>query len=281
MREAAELAARSDLVVLVVGDSEATCGESKDRADLTLPGRQVDLVDVVVDAVAAADEASRTPVVLVLINGRPPAIERQAGRVAAVVEAWYPGDRGGTAVAEVLFGRVNPAGRLPVTFPRSVGQVPLYATMLHYTRQGYVDQAATPLYAFGHGLSYTSFACSDLEIVPPEIGLDGRVTVSFTVRNTAGVVGDEVVELYVSDRHSSVARPERELRRFARVHLEPGAGERLRFTLTSADLELLDAQMRPVVEPGAFDVHVGNGTDVWLSDSFSVARSPSAGRATP
>lgn len=255
MREASQLAARSDLAVLVVGDSEATCGESMDRADLVLPGRQAELVDAVIDAA----EAIGTPVALVLINGRPAAIGPQAERVGAVVEAWYPGDRGGTAVAEVLFGRANPAGRLPLTFPRSVGQIPLYASMLHYTRQGYVDQAATPLYAFGHGLSYTSFALSDLEVVPDEIGPNGLVTVSITVRNTGAVAGDEIVRLSLGDRYSSVARPERELRRFARVHLDPGREARLCFTLTPTDLELLDSQMERVVEPGVFDVYLDGG----------------------
>lgn len=269
--QAAGAARAADVVVLAIGEGEIMSGEAASRATLDLPGVQLDLVK----AVAAAGK----PVVAVLFNGRPLAIGDVVEAVPAVLEAWFPGTQAGHAIADVLFGDVNPGGKLPATFPRSVGQVPIYynhkstgrpaAAGNRYTSK-YIDMPVTPLFPFGFGLSYTSFEMTDLQINPAAIGRGGQVRVSVNLRNTGDRAGDEVVQLYIQDVASSVTRPVRELRGFERVRLEPGASRRVEFLLTPAHLGFHDREMRFVVEPGAFKVWVGTSSVGGLEGTFRV-----------
>jgi beta-glucosidase len=244
---AVTIAARSDAAIIVAGIEE---GEFRDRASLALPGHQEELIRAVA--------ATGTPVVLVLVGGSAITMSRWLEHVAAIVHVWYPGEEGGNAVADVLFGDANPAGRLPITFPMAEGQLPL--TYDHKpTGRGddYLDLTGQPLFPFGFGLSYTTFEYADLTITPAAIGASGVVTVNCTVRNTGTRAGDEVVQLYVRDILASVARPVLELKGFTRVHLAPGEEQRITFSLSTDQLTMLDRDMNRVVEPGAFRVLVG------------------------
>lgn len=250
----------------------ATCGEGFDRTDLAPPGVQSELVNAVL--------GTGTPTVLVLVHGRPYSVPDIARRVPAILEAWYPGEQGGTALAEVLFGKVNPSGKLPISVPRSVGNSPAFynhkpSARGHYHRPGtpeepgrdYVFAPPTPLWGFGHGLSYTTFRYSDLRVSPDSILPGGRVRVSVAVENVGKRAGKEVVQLYVSDTVSSVTTPVRALRRFRKIDLGPGEAREVEFELGPGDLALLDQHMEWVVEPGEFEVTVGG-----LSAVFEVMR---------
>ncbi len=250
----------SDVAVIVAGAEE---GEFRDRARLGLPGRQ----EALIQAVAATGK----PTVVVLIGGS--AITMPwLDRVSAVIDAWYPGEAGGEAVADVLFGDANPAGRLPITFPVAEGQLPLYYNHKPTGRgDDYVDLTGQPLFPFGFGLSYTTFAYADLAIDPAEIGADGAATVRFTVTNAGKRAGDEVVQLYVRDLLASVARPVMELKKFARVHLDPGERREIVFQLGRDDLRMLDRDLHWVVESGAFRVMVGaSSKDIRLRGQLTV-----------
>jgi beta-glucosidase len=271
--EAVAVARRADLALLVVGESAQMSGEAGSRAYLDLPGRQRELVRAVAEA--------GVPVVLVLMNGRPLTIPWESAHVPAVVEAWFLGTQTGNAVADVLFGDYNPSGKLPVTFPRTVGQVPIYYNHTNtgrppspdnkYTSR-YVDEQYTPLYPFGFGLSYTTFRYTGLALSAKRIRPDGRIGVSAEVENTGRLAGDEVVQLYIRDLAASVTRPVRELKGFRRVTLAPGERRRVEFTLTPAELGSYDRRMRFVVEPGAFKVWVGPSSAEGLEADFEVVR---------
>ncbi len=244
---ATRVAAASDVAIVVAGVEE---GEFRDRAQLALPGAQEELIR----AVAATGK----PVVVVLIGGSAITMSRWIDSVGAVLHAWYPGEEGGNAVADVLFGDESPGGRLPVTFPLSEGQLPL--TYDHKpTGRGddYVDLTGQPLFPFGYGLSYTSFGYSDLRITPDSIGAAGSAIVRATITNTGAQAGDEVVQLYVRDVLASVARPVMQLEGFTRIHLRPGERREVAFTLSVEHLRMLDERMRWIVEPGVFRVMVG------------------------
>jgi beta-glucosidase len=244
---AAALARQSDVAIVVAGLEE---GEFRDRAFLALPGRQEDLIL----AVASAGK----PVVVVLVGGSAVTMSRWIDRVDAIVEAWYPGEQGGHAVADVLLGRTNPAGRLPITFPVAEGQLPLFYNHKPTGRgDDYLDLTGQPLFPFGFGLSYTTFSYSGLRIEPGAVEPSGKATVRCTVRNTGAVAGDEVVQLYLRDELASVARPVTELAGFTRMHLEPGQSAEAAFEIGFDRLRMLDRQMRWVVEPGAFRAMVG------------------------
>jgi beta-glucosidase len=262
IQRAVALARRADVAILVVGEKsgltqDCTCGEMRDRRELTLPGRQEELV--------AAVAQTGTPIVLVLVAGRPLAIEAAAARAAAVLQAWCPGDEGPTAVADVLFGDANPGGKLPVTVPRHVGQVPI-----HYAHKpsggrshwhgDYVDGSHTPLWPFGHGLSYTRFALSGFEVDRDTIDAAGEVAIGVEVENVGEREGDEVVQLYVRDVEASVTRPVKELRGFARVGLAPGERRRVTFRLAAEQLAFTDLDGRLVVEPGRVALMVGTSS---------------------
>jgi beta-xylosidase len=261
--EGVELARASGVAVLVMGDKaglaeDCTSGEFRDRASLDLPGIQEELVRAVV--------ATGTPVVLVLVSGRPSASEWVHEHCAAVIEAWFPGEEGGVAVAEVLGGEVNPGGKLPISFPRSAGQIPVfYAHKVSGGRSqpagDYVDLSARPLYPFGHGLSYTTFELSGARVREQTVGTDGEIVVDVVAANTGDLSGDEVVQLYVRDPRSSVTRPVRELKSFARVGLAPGESRTLTFRVPVAQLGFHDRGLSYVVEPGAVELFVGRSSD--------------------
>ncbi len=271
--EAVRLAAQADAVILVLGDKsglvpDCTTGETRDRAELTLPGVQEELAKAVV--------AAGKPVAAVLINGRPLSSPWLAENADAILEAWLPGEEGGAAVAGVLFGAFNPGGKLPVSIPRSVGQVPL---VYNHTLSGshsnwygdYSDLPTSPLYAFGHGLSYTTFAYSDLRIEPGTAAAGSRVEISLVVRNAGTVAGDEVVQLYISDECAVVPRPVMELKGFARVTLGPGESRRLTFHLPVNLLAFYDTGRKLIVESGAVRIMVGGSSaDVRLRGALEI-----------
>jgi beta-glucosidase len=255
--EAARRAAEADLTILVVGDNALryddagrTSGENTDRSDIELPGDQPALVN----AVAAAGR----PVVVVLVNSRPTASERTLERVPAVVEAFEPGCKGGLALAEILFGRVNPSGRLPISIPRSAGHIQTFynhkPSQFYHT---YVIGSSEPLFSFGHGLSYTAFKYENLR-VPPVVASGQPVEVTVDVQNTGSRSGDEVVLVYVNDRVSSTTTPVRALKAFKRVSLQPGVKQTVHLSIAWNQLSLIDEGMKRVVEPGQFEVFVGN-----------------------
>ncbi|WP_245975266.1 glycoside hydrolase family 3 N-terminal domain-containing protein [Deminuibacter soli] len=243
--------------------SDMESGEGFDRATLDLMGLQNELMQRIV--------ALGKPVVLVLIEGRPLLINWPAAHVPAIVNAWYPGEQGGAAVADVLFGDYNPAGRLPVSVPKSVGQLPVYYNYKPASRHGYVEMDDTPLYSFGHGLSYSTFAYSNLQTQVKGSAANCTVTVSFTVKNTSATDGDEVPQLYLRDEVSNVVTPVQQLKRFARLHLKAGQAQQVQWQLTTADLQLLNTQLQRVVEPGTFTVMVGaSSKDIRLKGQFEV-----------
>ncbi len=276
--EAAVAAARgADVAILVMGErsgltTQCTCGETRDRCELGLPGRQAEVV--------AAVAATGTPVVIVLVSGRPLAIPREADLAAAVVHAWVPGEAGPQAIAEVLFGDVSPGGKLPVSVPRHVGQVPLYyahkpsggRSMWH---QDYVDGSHLPLWPFGHGLSYSRFELQRLRMSAPTMATDGEIAISVDLANVGGRAADEVVQLYVRDLHASVTRPVKELKGFVRVHLAPGQGRAVSFSLAAEQLAFTGVDGELIVEPGRHRVLVGtSSTDLPLQAEFEVVSEP-------
>jgi len=257
--EAVALAKDSDVAVVVVGDNEQTAREAYaenhlgDRTDLRLVGQQEELVRAVLD--------TGTPTVVVLVNGRPPAIPGLAERAPAILECWYLGQEGGTAVAEVLFGDVNPGGKLPVSIPRGVGQLPLYYNRKPTALRGYLFDSTKPLFPFGHGLSYTTFSYSAPTVTPAKISPAGRATVSVEVTNTGSRAGDEVVQLYVRAEVSRTTRPVMELKGFRRVTLKPGEKRTVTFELGPEELSYHGPDMKRVVEPGRFRVMVGGSSE--------------------
>jgi beta-glucosidase len=272
--EAVEAARRAEVAVVVVGGKSGmvdgcTSGEFADRADLGLPGVQQALVEAVV--------AAGTPTVVVLIDGRPLALPWIAEHVPAVLEAWLPGEEGGNAVADVLFGDVSPGGKLPVSPPRSVGQVPVYyghkpSGGRSQVRGDYVDLPTKPLFPFGHGLSYSRFEYANLGLSAAEVPAKGAVDVSVDVANAGLRPGEEVVQLYVHDVVASITRPVKQLAGFQRIGLGPGEGRRLTFRLDVSQLAFYSREMELIVEPGRVEVMVGSSSgDIRLSGSFEIA----------
>ena len=255
IRQAVSVARRADTVVLVLGDTEQTSREGwaenhlGDRANLDLVGQQNDL--------AAAIFALNKPTVVVLLNGRPPSYTLIAERAQAIVEGWYLGQEGGTAMAQILFGDANPGGRLPVSVARDVGQLPMFYNRKPSARRGYLFGTTEPLFPFGFGLSYTTFEIGAPRLSRERIRTNESVQVSVDVRNTGTRAGDEVVQLYIRDRVSSVTRPVLELRGFQRLTLQPGESRTVTFILTPRALQFWNADMHRVVEPGEFEIRVG------------------------
>jgi beta-glucosidase len=271
--EAVEAARAADVAVVAVGDRsglgiDCTCGEMRDSSELRLPGVQEKLVKALCE--------TGTPVVLVLVSGRPYVLGELTSKIPAIVAAWLPGEEGGRAVADVLFGDYNPGGKLPVTFPERVGQVPVYYS--HKPSGGkafmwgnYVDGGTKPLFEFGYGLSYTTFEFSNLEIKPDKIPLQGETTIRLEVENAGDRAGDEVVQLYINDIVASVTRPVKELKGFERVYLQPGEQRTVEFRLPMESLAFYDKKMECNVEPGIFKVMVGRSSeDILLEGEFEV-----------
>ena len=265
-------ARQADVAVVVLGGGQRTCGENKSRTSLELPGHQLKLLQAV--------QATGKPVILILINGRPLSVNWADKFVPAILEAWYPGSKGGTAVANILFGDYNPGGKLTVTFPKTVGQIPFN---FPYKPASQIDGGKNPgpdgnmsringaLYPFGYGLSYTTFEYSDLEITPKVITPNQKATIRLKVTNTGKRAGDEVVQLYTRDILSSVTTYEKNLAGFERIHLKPGESKEIVFTLDRKHLELLNADMKWTVEPGEFAIMAGaSSEDIRLNGILTV-----------
>ncbi|WP_416365589.1 glycoside hydrolase family 3 N-terminal domain-containing protein [Sphingomonas aerolata] len=253
--EAVTVASTADVILLAVGDTEQTSREGYakthlgDRTSLDLLGEQ--------NALFAAMKATGKPVIVVAINGRPPSWPSVTAQANAVLECWYVGQEGGTAIAEALFGDINPGAKLPVTVARSTGQLPVFYDAKPSARRGYLFDTTAPLFPFGFGLSYTKFEIGAPRLSSAKIGIAGSVTVSVDIANVGARAGDEVVQLYVRDQVSSVARPILELKGFERVTLAPGERRTVQFTLGPDAFRFFDITMREVVEPGLFDISVG------------------------
>jgi len=264
--QAVEAAACADVVVAVMGENGFLyTGEHRDRDDLGLLGVQEELVKELASA--------GVPIILVLLNGRPLALGGVDKYCAAVVEAWYPGEEGGNAVASVLFGETNPSGKLPASFPENVGQIPVHYSRKPLPSRGYVPsgQKGEARYPFGFGLSYTTFAFDGLEITPAKVKAGGAVKIKMALTNTGSVAGAEVVQLYVTDVAASLIRPAKELKGFAKVALEPGETKQVEFTLDTDLLAFTDVDMRLTIEAGRFDVGIGGSSDdIRLRGSFEV-----------
>jgi beta-glucosidase len=273
--KAKKAAKNADIAIVVVGENERyssngpTNGEHRDISTLDLTGLQEDLVKAVYE--------SGTPTIVVLINGRPLSTRWIAEHVPAIIEPWFCGEKGGLAVADVIFGDYNPSGRLPITIPRNVGQLPSYYNY-RYSKaveinRSYQDISATPLFEFGFGLSYTSFTYDNLVITPQQIGSEGDVKISLDITNTGARAGSEVVQLYINDVISSVTTPVRELKGFEKVALSPGEKKGIEFILKPQHLSLLDQNLKRIVEPGTFEVMIGSSSkNIRLKGEFEVKR---------
>jgi beta-glucosidase len=269
--KAISLARSSDVVILVLGEHEEMSGEAASQSSIELPGRQLELLKTI--------SVLGKPVVLVLINGRPLEISWAASNTPAILEAWHPGSEGGNAVADILYGDAVPGGKLPVTWPRSAGQIPIYyahnitqepETKKNFTSR-YWDIPNSPLYPFGHGLSYTTFSFSNLRVSKPEVKVGESTEVLVDVENTGRRAGEEVVQLYIHQRYGSASRPVRELKGFERISLAPGAKRTVRFTLSKAELTYWSgAAKRWVLEPAVFDLWVGADATAPLTTTLRV-----------
>lgn len=268
--EALKVARKADVVILVLGGNEQSSREAwaadhlGDRDSLDLLGNQDDLVKAVLTL--------GKPTVVFLLHGRPNSINYIAEHVAAIVDGWYLGQEGGTAAADVLFGDYNPAGRLPITVPRSVGQLPDYYYQKPSAKRGFLGSTVEPLFPFGYGLSYTTFKYGTPRLDPASMGPEGMTKVSVEVTNSGKVRGDEVVQLYIRDEVSSVTRPVKELRGFRRISLAPGETKTVEFPLGFSELSFLNRDMHRVVEPGTFKIMVGgNSRDLTETELHVVA----------
>ncbi|MDM0119362.1 beta-glucosidase BglX [Variovorax arabinosiphilus] len=271
--EAVAAARQSDVIVAAVGEARGMSHESSSRTNLDLPQSQRDLI--------TALKATGKPLVLVLMNGRPLALQREQQEADAILETWYTGMEGGHAIADVLFGDYNPSGKLPISFPRSVGQIPTYYNHArlgrpftegkpgNYTSQ-YFEEVTGPLYPFGYGLSYTDFALSDVVLSGATMGRGGKVEAAVTVKNMGQRAGETVVQLYIQDVAASVVRPVKELKDFRKVALQPGEEKVVRFTIDESKLKFFNAQLQHVAEPGAFNVQIGLDSQAVKQTSFEL-----------
>lgn len=262
LQPAIEAAKKADVAIVVLGESNELVEENRDVASLDLFGIQQQLIEEI--------QKTGTPVVCVLLNGRPLSTNWIAENIPAVIEGWFPGEFGGRAVADVLFGDYNPGGRLPITVPKSVGQLPIYYNQKPSAIHKYVAESEHPLYSFGYGLSYTKFEYSNLKISAKEIKLNEEIKVSVDVKNVGERDGDEVVQLYLNDVYSSTTTPEKTLKGFKRLNIKKDETKTVEFTLTSDELSLWNSQMKRVVEPGDFEVMVGGNSADLLKMKFKV-----------
>jgi beta-glucosidase len=265
--KAIQIAQRSDVAIMVLGEAQNMSGESASRSSLDLPGKQEQLLEAVV--------ATGKPVILVLLNGRPLNISWAAEHVPAILEAWYPGSEGGNAIVNLLYGKAVPGGKLPFTWPRDVGQVPIfYAHNTTHAPQTqnkrYWEEESTPLYPFGFGLSYAAFSFSNLRLSKPELKIDESLDVSVDVENTSDVPGDQVVQLYLHQQFGTSSRPVRELKGFRKVPLSPHERKTVQFSLGKEDRAYWSAATKSWVNDASqFDVWVGGDSTATLHETFA------------
>jgi beta-glucosidase len=270
--DAVSAANAADQVVLALGEPREMSGEATSRTSLDLPGNQQELINEV--------KATGKPFTVVLFNGRPLTLTQVDASANAILEAWFPGTEAGNAAADVLFGKVNPGGKLPVSFPRALGQVPIYYNHEPTGRPCDVTQkynsryrdlnSCDPLYPFGFGLSYTTFSVSNLHLNKSSVSKNGTVTATVDVTNTGSRAGDDVVQLYIHDPVASISQPVRRLRGFQRVTLKPGDKQTVSFNLDKSDFGFYDNRGAFVVEPGEIDVYAGDSSTATLEKSFTV-----------
>lgn len=263
-KEAIEVAKRADIVIMALGETYDMSGEAKSKADIHLPGKQEELFEAI--------QATGKPVVVVLMAGRPMIFNTIAAQAPAIVYAWWLGAEGGNAIANVLLGNSNPSGKLPVTFPRLIGQIPIFYANYNTGKpvktpndikykSAYIDAPNTPQYAFGHGLSYTTFAYTDLKLSKTMMSANETVELSFTLTNTGKVQGEEVAQLYIQDIVASSLRPLKELKDFQKINLKPGESKRLKFNISKDKLAFFNSELKWVAEPGEFKLMVGTASD--------------------
>jgi beta-glucosidase len=271
--EAVKAAQQADVIVAAVGESRGMSHESSSRTDLNLPANQRELIKAL--------KATGKPLVLVLMNGRPLTILEESQQADAILETWFSGTEGGNAIADVLFGDYNPSGKLPISFPRSVGQIPTYYNHLtigrpftpgkpgNYTSQ-YFDDTTGPLYPFGYGLSYTQFALSDMALSSTTLNKSGKIDASVTLKNTGKRDGETVVQLYIQDETGSMIRPIKELKNFQKVSLKAGEQKVIHFSISEDDLKFYNAQLKYAAEPGKFNVQIGLDSEDVTQQSFEL-----------
>jgi beta-glucosidase len=262
LQPAVEAAKKADVAIVVLGESNELVEENRDVASLDLHGMQQELIEAI--------QKTGTPVVCVLLNGRPLSINWINDNIPAIVEGWFPGEAGGKAVADVLFGNYNPGGKLPITFPKSVGQLPIYYNQKPSAIHRYVSESENPLYTFGYGLSYTTFEYSNFKLSNKYINSNGEIKATVDVKNTGNYDGDEVVQLYINDVYSSVTTPEKTLKGFKRIFLKKGETKQVEFVLTAEELSLWNREMKNVVEAGDFQVMIGGNSSNLQKLSFKV-----------
>jgi len=272
--EAVAVASKSDVIIAAVGESAEMSGECSSRSEINLPEVQQELLKSLL--------AIGKPVVMVLFNGRPLTIKWEKENIPAILDVWFPGTEGVNAIADVLFGKVNPSGKLTVTFPQNVGQIPLYynhkntgrplkkGTWFSKFRSNYLDVSNDPLYPFGYGLSYTTFKYKNLKLSDSTLVADGKITVTVDVTNSGKYDGAEVVQLYIRDMVGSITRPVKELKGFQKIFLKSGETRKVEFTLTEKDLRFYNSELKYVSETGDFKVFVGTNSADTLECSFSL-----------
>jgi beta-glucosidase len=277
LAEALKIASQSDVIVAAIGESAEMSGESSSRTNLEIPQAQKDLLQELLK--------TGKPVVLVLFNGRPLVLNDENASVPAILDVWFAGSEAGSAIADVLFGNENPSGKLTATFPRSVGQVPIYYNQkntgrplgnkegkFEKFRSNYIDERNEPLYPFGYGLSYTSFDYSNLQISSDKMTFNGTVTVSVDVTNTGNYDGKEVVQLYIRDLVGSVTRPIKELKGFQKITLKKGEKKTVRFQISVEELKFYNSDLQFIAEPGVFQAFVGTDSSTDKKVSFELSK---------
>jgi beta-glucosidase len=273
IQEAVKVAKTSDVVVAVVGESQGMSGEAASRADIGLPGQQLELLKAL--------KATGKPLVVVLMSGRPLALSWEDKNADAILQTWFAGTQAGNAIADVLFGNYNPSGKLTMTFPQAVGQVPLFynykntgrpfnGQLLDKYTSRYMDVTNEPLYPFGYGLSYTTFSYSKPQISKTSISPNENLEVRVDVRNTGNYDGEEVVQLYIQDVVGSVTRPVKELKNFQKIFLKKGEAKTVTFKITPEDLKFFNYELEYVLEPGEFKVYIGTSSSNVQEVSFTV-----------
>ena len=265
----------ADKIVLVMGENYHMSGEAASRTNINIPGVQTELIK------ALRKEVPNKQIILILMNGRPLDLSEEDTITDAILEIWFPGTSGGYGVADVLFGEYNPSAKLPITFPRSIGQVPIYYNVKNTGRpipldnpkedykSNYIDSPNTPLYPFGHGLSYTNFDYSDITLSSNKIGIYDTLPVSVNIKNTGNYDGHEIAQLYIHDKVGSITRPVKELKGFKKIHLKKGESKTVQFKITHEDLKFFDGH-EFLAEAGVFQITISNSSDFTFKNTFEL-----------